>query len=118
MVWIAFTAAVSRMYICVRLYFGTAIVMMIRMIAITISSSISEKPRRRLLRLSICLNLSFYDGRKGRNVHRQLLAKGLFERGNLGQAAAVAVGTGKPGRQIVAHQKDGQFRADDTRTKT
>src|SRR5947208_15910030 len=48
MVWIALTAAVSRMYIWVRLYLGTAIVMMIRMIAITIKSSMRENPRRSL----------------------------------------------------------------------
>src|SRR5262249_55015137 len=48
MVCIALIAAVSRMYIWVRLYLGTAMVMMIRMIAITINNSIREKPRRRL----------------------------------------------------------------------
>jgi hypothetical protein len=49
------------MYIWVRLYLGTAIVMMIRMIAITIRSSMSEKPRRRCLRLDIRLLID-YDG--------------------------------------------------------
>src|SRR5207248_11321558 len=51
-------AAVSWEYIRARLNLGSAMVMIIRMIAITISNSIREKPRRRL-KLSIPCLLPF-----------------------------------------------------------
>src|SRR5262249_33239677 len=63
----AFTQAVSRMYIWVRLYLGTAIVMIIKMIAITISNAMSEKPRRRDLRVDIRFS-EYYDAARGVSV--------------------------------------------------
>ena len=54
-------AAVSCEYIRARLNRGSAIVMIIRMIAITISNSMRENPRR-ILRLNIRYPSLCYDG--------------------------------------------------------
>src|SRR5688572_26663099 len=70
MVWIAACAAVSRIYICVRLYFGTAMVMIIKMIAITISNSMSENPRARRRRFNIEVLSLLYDEGEGCGVER------------------------------------------------
>src|SRR5450432_1854662 len=75
MVWTAAMAAVSRTKICVFWYFGTAIVIIIRMIAITISNSMRENPRR-LLELNIRYLLLVYDGSTRLSVQRVLAGVG------------------------------------------
>ena len=66
-------ADVSFAYLWARLNLGSAIVMMIRMIAITISNSIREKPRRRRCRFIIrSLPSYFTTSPAARNVQTDL----------------------------------------------
>src|ERR1039457_2090110 len=62
-------AAVSRAPICSLSYIGAAIPIRIKMIAITINSSISEKPRDRLFaRLPSCIRVYTYYDADGASV--------------------------------------------------
>ena len=69
----AASAAVSRANIWAFWNFGSAMVIIIRMIAITISNSMRENPRR-LLKLNIASPPSLlYDGLTGRGVEGNII---------------------------------------------